>query len=444
MKEKSRLACVLLASCAVWCVLTSQSHCQQPYRWNRTAQTLGAAANVTVTVQGSPSVDNQARTTTNGNLMFYGATRGLQLPALGGGGGGGGDSGWLFGAAMDGADGNDEDPVDGADGAPGDVYTGLGGDAGQSGFADASGTTVCINELTPNLTKSLSYSWIHNQWADIKLFAAGGGGGGGGGSEGFEDPFTSWPGGFGGSSGRGENAAGTAVVTQSSDVDVFAVCEVEPGINPPPTARTNCAIFFDIGWVSAANPDWEAPAGVPWARTFTMTVATDNGTVLAITGAGGVLSATGFDDFNNPYFWLCPDDLNGDIGSFSIDLGGLGVSSIVPGEAAEIVVPANGVSSILSGAPTTRLGGASATGGMGGFMGMTFDGNTNNDGGVGGGRLGGQGGAGGIPDLLDLDMDTIPETFVTGGGRGGDGGAGERYDEHKDGIFQGTVTIEID
>lgn len=275
----------------------------------------------------------------------------------------------------------------------------------------------------------------------MDLKGAAGGGGGGGGSSGFfgDDPMMlSWfNGGRGGAGGRGENAAGTAAISQWSDVNLSATLQVNPAINPTPTDPIDGAIMLTIGWVSAANPDWQ-DANV-WQRAINMTITAGNSTVV-VTGGGGTLAIAALDDNNSPYFKVCPDNFDGDTGSFGLGMGEIGETILTAGQTATIVTANNGISSVLNGNMTAQ-GGGGGQGGIGGPLG-TFGGE-GETGGNGGGPLGGAPGAGGAVDGHDVDDDGIEETFNDQGGWGGEGGAGESIVEHKDGIFEGIVTIQV-
>lgn len=134
---------------------------QNPYRWNRTAQTLGAAANVTVTAQGETVDDDQPRTTTTQDSLVWGAEREITRTAFAGSGGGGGDSGSMWPAVLSGDDGEhgaNAPPADGLDGLPGDAYSGQGGKSGGNGFARAWGQTHTNDALNINGQAALSYS----------------------------------------------------------------------------------------------------------------------------------------------------------------------------------------------------------------------------------------------------------------------------------------------
>ncbi len=298
---------------------------------------------------------------------------------------------------------------------------------------------------------ALSYSWIHNQWGDLTLQAAGGGGGGGGGSGGaFGDPMAPeyFPGGSGGTGGRGEAASGSVVSTQMSWIDVLARWDIGPqwmGDPPDPPTAYDCNILLDIGWISAPNPDWTNNTNPIWARNINLLITAGFTNVQVIGGPTGPITVFATDMFGNPFFKVSSDDLESDIGSFGLGAGEVGVTIILPGETARINTPPNQpISSQLTGNMRADEG----WGGEGGGGGIETFGLSGADG-VNGGPIpgtaeGGEGGSGGTDDLIDLDGDMIPETPIGGGGKGGDGGVGGVIDEHKDGIFQGVVVIEVE
>lgn len=109
----------------------------EPYRWQRTGQTLAARSRVDVTAQGASDFFDENPTPTNAGFIGILASAAISRPALGGGGGGGGDTGFIGPFALNGLDGNDADPVPGEDGI-GDDYAGKGGQPGD----DGSGVTL--------------------------------------------------------------------------------------------------------------------------------------------------------------------------------------------------------------------------------------------------------------------------------------------------------------
>jgi hypothetical protein len=382
------------------------------------------------------------------------ATASSSGPALGGGGGGGGDTGFLGPFTLNGANGQNGQPDPGDDGI-GDEYAGKGGQEGDSGEASASGTALCIDETNENFSTALSYSWIHNQWGDLSLQAAAGGGGGGGGSGGvFGDPELPeyWPGGDGGRGGDGQNATGNVVSTQQSAVNVTAQWVVRPGfpgIVPNPPEAHPCNILLDMGWVSAPNPNWTNGGNDVWARNVNLFITvggTLGVTAVAVTGGpNGPITAAGVDGLGNPFFKVSTNLLESDTGSFGLGPGEVGVTIVLPGDGAQILVPpATPISSQLRG-NMTALAGLGADGASGGLDIGGLGGEDGIDGSPSatGSAIGGIGGDGGINDLIDLDDDTVGETPVGGGGHGGKGGAGGLIDEHKDGIYQGIVIIEV-
>jgi hypothetical protein len=431
-------AAVLLAAS------NQQAHGQIMYRWLRTNQQLGARSNVTVSATGftgGTTGGGLPRVVTDQDILPLGDSRSISREARGGEGGGGGDDGNLF-MPLGGAQGDDFTPLDGADGAG--PLGGKGGQAGDNGEATASGTTVAIDELNPDFQTILSYSWIHNQWGDLNLQAAGGGGGGGAGTDGYVyDPFMNmwWftMGGPGGGGGRGNDTSGSITNSQDSDVTVNAVCIVDPGISPPPTntPAIDCSITLDMGWVSAPNPDWfnGAPGTSPWARSINMTISAGQ-SVVNISGAGmTTITVFAVDDLGFFYWKESAYTLDSDIGSFGLGMGEIGLTRIAPGQTASIVTPANGINSTLSGSMMADggWGGGGATGAGGGFGGM--------HGGLGLGAQGGEGGDGGGVREVDVDNDQIIDFWLGPGGGGGDGGNGDHINEHKDGIYQGVVMI---
>ncbi|HUE73299.1 MAG TPA: hypothetical protein VMP01_20645, partial [Pirellulaceae bacterium] len=151
------------------------------------------------------------------------------------------------------------------------------------------------------------------------------------------------------------------------------------------------------------------------------------------------------DNLGNPFFKVSADVLESDIGSIGLGAGEVGFTIILPGETANIFTLSNQpISSQLTGDMRADEGWGGGGGG-GGLQTFGLHGEDGVNGGpVAGTAEGGAGGQGGTDDLIDLDGDMIPETEVGGGGRGGDGGRGGAYNEHKDGIFQGVVVIEVE
>jgi collagen type III alpha len=405
------------------------------YRWNRTAQTLGVRSNVTVTAQGDSVGGGNARQTTTQDAITLNDTRGINRLALGGEGGGGGDSGELvLGWRENARNGAGGFPFDGPDGGHiGDALSaGQGGEAGASGYADASGTTVAIDELNSNMQTIVSYSWIHNQWGDVDLLAAGGGGGGGAGTDG-----PTHDGGNGGDGGPGDSAVGTVTAVQDSDVNVTVACVWAPGTEPDPPDPDppfiDCSITLDMGWVSAANPDWigTGAGGAAWARSIDVAVVAGLSSVLIQGGPTGPVTVTAFDDTGTPYFKESDNPMESDTGSFGLGPGEIGITRTRPGEGAEITSLTNGINSTLTGS-MTAAGGQGGERGYGTTQGVPRNGADGEDGGEGLGAAGGAGGAGGEPRPGRL-----------GGGRGGKGGDGDHIEEHKDGIYQGVIEIML-
>jgi hypothetical protein len=254
-------------------------------------------------------------------------------------------------------------------------------------------------------------------------------------------------GGAGGGGGAGDSAEATVEATQTSGVNVEAECVLD--INgPAPTATfTDCTITFEIGWVSAANPDWIANlgTGAVWDRAIAMTVTVGNSAVVLNGSAGTVISLDAIDDSASPYYKTSSVPLDSDTGSFGLGVHEIGFTSISIDDTASIITPDDGISSVLRGGMMSYGG----EGGSGGEPGMDLNGSANdgNDGADGGsptGAFGGAGGQGGIPRPQDTNGDMVDDTTSQGGGDGGDGGDGQKIDEHKDGIFQGVISIELD
>jgi len=417
------------------------------YRWLRNGQELGARSNVSVSVTAFESAQdggNLPRVVTCQDFLFLADARNVARDARGGEGGGGGDDGNLF-VPFSGLNGRDFVPLDGADGFG--ALGGQGGAAGDNGQAQSGGTAVAIDELNPDFQTTLSYAWIHNQWGDLNLRAAGGGGGGGAGTDGYEyDPQTQqgifYQAGSGGDGGRGNDARGSVTTSQDSDVVVSATCVVDPAISPPPssTPAIDCSITLDMGWVSAPNHDWNAgggPGSSPWERGISMTITAGASCVWIVGGPTGQIDLWAIDDFGVPYFKTSADVLESDTGSFGIGPGEIGITRVGPGAGASIVTPPNGISSVLTGE-------MSAEGGQGGGGAFPWtSGGAGADGGLGLGAPGGDGGEGGDPRPVDTDGDGQNDGSIAGGGDGGDGGDGDHVNEHKDGIYQGLVMISM-
>jgi hypothetical protein len=423
----------------------------EPYRWRRTFQELTAVSTLTANAQGTPQTQTFNPGPTSSSFIATVAQAEITRPALGGGDGDGGDSGFLLFMAEPGDDGQDGDPVPGADGG-GDQHGGAGGQPGANGAASASGTALCIDETNLDFEPALSYSWIHNQWGDLSLQAAGGSGGGGGDSGGwFHDPEEGlfiFGGAGGGAGGAGQNARGTVNTTQVSGVDLQAVWDLRPDWTGPPPNPVGypCDITLDMGWISAPNPDWInelAPWAPIWVRNINLFIVAGETSVWITVDNAGFVTASGVDDFGVPFFEQSAAAINANSGSFGLGPGEVGQTIIFPGETAQIFVPQGGINSTFAGAMTAAGGSGGGGGGGGGVPENGGDGGNGPDGGAGGGALGGNGGAGGAGDSADLDGDGIIDIVAGAGGRGGKGGAGQGISEHLDGIYQGVVVIEV-
>lgn len=421
MKLLSRTSFVLAVTAVLATPGTGRG--QIPYRWDRTAQTLGTRSNVTLTAQASTTGGGLTRQATNEDLIGFSLSPTLTRDAFGGEGGGGGNT-FPFGAHAGGPGPNGRNgvPLDGEDGDDGG---GQGGQAGFNGYADVHGSTTVLDELNQDLQTILSYAWIHNQSADVELLGGGGGGGGGGGA--IVDGII--VGGGGGGGGGGEAAAGAITSVQDSDVNVSARCVWAAGIPvTTPAPLIPCSITLDMGWVSGANPDWSA---APWARRIDVTV-TAGLSVLTITGGPtGPITAAGNDDNGTPFLFVSSDLLGSDTGSFGLGAGDIGQTFVAPtgptDTNATIISPQNAITSTLTGSLSAG-GGSGGDGGAGESSDPPVNGADGADAGNGLGGAGGDGGAGANANA----------------GRGGAGGAGEFIGEHKDGIYQGLIEIFMD
>jgi hypothetical protein len=415
---------------ALVCGSNSNDAFSQDFWWNRTAQQLRNGSIVTVTSQGIQDTDNDSPVT-NSDILPSTIALDKSLSAEGGGGGNGGSGV----PAADGANGQNFSGLDGVDGPANTTAGGQGGKAGATGEAEATGYTACITELCPNLQGGLTWSFIHNQNADLNL-SGGGGGGAGGGGEGWNDPvtFDIFLGGNGGSGGNGRDAIGQTVVTQNSNIDVTAVLEQDPNI--PAGTPTVASITVDVGWVSSGLGTLTNNGAPVWSRSANLTINVGNAVLVIGGGGGGVLTATGFDGNGNFFARDSVGNADEVTGELVIDEGEF--SAVVTAGAIARLQGGNpfAFQSILSGNMSAG-GGQGGSGGGGGFLGAGtngldgMDGSVFINGNVGGGAAGGAGGAGGDNDPLN-GADGGP------GGRGGDGGG---INAHEDGIFQGLIGV---
>jgi hypothetical protein len=349
----------------------------------------------------------------------------------GGSGGGGGEGGWLdplfLWWAEPGEDGETGGGEDGEDGLPGDgTVGGQGGWAGAAGEVRVIANAEGIAEVNPNGQPSVSWTFIHNQTADLTVNAGGGGGGGGGGGEYVDpvDPMITMDGGFGGNGGNGSDASGSYSSTQTSTANVNAT------LQGPAGGTTNARVGVNIGWVANGTG---APVA-EWQRPVSITV-TVGDAVLWVTGGGGggVMSVFGFtadgdiiqrDALGNDW------DLTGSLTLGPDDF----VTPVTTGDVASIDAT---VTSTIASTGVSTAGGEGGGGGGGGSWGEGWEGWDGTDGwGLdepGGGAAGGPGGGGGGGS-----------NGGGTGGSGGAGGAGGAIENLESGIFQGIIKVSVD
>jgi hypothetical protein len=311
-----------------------------------------------------------------------------------------------------GANGGNATSIDGDDGPNFNTTGGQGGDAGIDAGADVDGQTVGELELSPDDQELLSWSFIHNQNANMDLAGAGGGGGGGAGLDGG--------GFFGGGGGNGEAASGALNVTQTSRINVTAQLQ---RIAMSMATPTNGRITVDIGWTSSGT--WEL--ATPWNRGGTIVITHSDGASLTISGPGGnnPMTATGtipgmmcqFQASSNANLDSVTGELVIDIDDFVFPVT-LNSTVNMRADGEEQTAP---VFSTLAQGTVTAAGGGGATGG-GAAMGV--------DGADAGNGDGGNGGAGGAGFGQD--------------GSGGDGGDGDAFESHENGIYQGLISVWVD
>jgi hypothetical protein len=399
----------------------------QTFFWSRTAQSHSTTSTVAVTVNGTVTTAGPtADTSTTEDLVAQEESENQDAPSLGGGGGDGGSGARVAGNGDNGPDGGDETSLDGEDGPNFNTIGGLGGNAGDDGEAHAWGQSVGEAEFSPDDQAVLSWSYIHNQYADLELVAAGGGGGGEAGEAGG-----GFVGGNGGSGGDGEDAAGTIVCTQTSTVNVTAQLQrVAMSSATPTTGR----YLVDIGWVSSAEATLQPTTtgtGSPWGRTCTIVISQNGGSgaVLTITGAGGAttLNASGtIPGVMQPFLASSNANLDSVTGELIVDFDDF-VFPVALNDTVNIRADGTGgsvaVASVLTG-NMRRTGGFGAGGGLSGTQ---THGANGLPGDMGGGADGGLGGSG-----------------TSLGGNGGNGGDGGVVDAHEDGIFQGLIEVWVD
>jgi hypothetical protein len=420
------IAAAIAAGIIVNVGVVASVHGQAPFFWNRTGQTKFQAttATVSVTVNGGATTDGpRTDSSTTDDLVSADATESDSDPSPGGGGGDGGSGARPAGNGDDGIDGADGSSLDGDDGPDFDTAGGLGGDDGADGEAEASGQTVGELELNPDDQEVLSWTFIHNQAADLDLTGGGGGGGGGAGANG--PVFLA---GNGGDGGDGEDADGRVVATQTSSVNVTAVLQRQPmSMLMPTTGR----FTVDIGWTSTATATLEngGPAGNPWNRTCGIVMTHSDGASMTIApGNGNLLYATGSVPGQCPFVASSNAALDDVTGELIVDIDDFEFPVSLNSTATIVANGAMGTGSnpVLS----TLTGNMSADPGEGGLGGNSSDpaaGVSGEDGGDGDGPEGGLGGEG-----------------MGDGGDGGEGGDGDEIVAHEDGIFQGVVQVWVD
>jgi hypothetical protein len=342
------------------------------------------------------------------------------IPLSAAGGGGGGSGARAAANGDNGLSGDDESSLDGDDGLNFDTAGGIGGDAGTDGSAGASGSTVGELELSPDDQGVLSWSFIHNQAADLDLA---GGGGGGGGSAGIDGAC--FNAGSGGDGGAGANARGIVTVSQTSTVAVTAtLSRAAMSMATPTTGR----FLVDIGWTSTAAADLEngGPMGDVWVRNCDIVISHSDGATLTISNSG---QGQTIDAYGTIPGVCCPftassnatnDSVTGELIVGFDDF----VFNVTLNSAASILANNTGgsqpVFSSISGDMTAAGGG----GAEGGAAGGGFDGSDGSD--EGSGPAGGNGGT------------------IMGAADGGDGGSGDAIEAHEDGIFQGVIEVWVD
>lgn len=393
----------------------------QTFFWNRTGQTrtMSTAANVATTVNGNNSANPDSDSTATADFIEAATTHSDTDPSLGGGGGDGGSG--VGAPSINGAAGGNGTSINGDAGANLGTIGGGGGTAGDDGEAAAWGQTVGELEFSPDDQGILSWSFIHNQAADLDLVAGGGGGGGGAGLNDGCDLA-----GNGGDGGNGDSAAGVVVVTQNSTVNVTAVLERMAMSSATPT---NGRFLVDIGWTSTALDELEngGPAGNPWNRDCTIVMTHSGGSSLTIhRGTGDFLYAEGGVPGQCPFVASSNDSLDGVTGELIVDFDDF-VFPVTLNSTASIQADGNNDTAPVVSSITGNM---TAEGGEGGDGGNASDPATGIFGLDGGDGDGAEGGVGGVGPFEAAD--------------GGDGGDGDAKDGHEDGIFQGVLEVWVD
>lgn len=417
-----RRVCLLSIAVALWSVGSIANG--QIFFWNRTGQTQSqtTTSRVDVTVNGTlttagPTTDSSSTE----DLVAQEESEDHADVSPGGGGGDGGSGARENANGDNGINGDDESSLDGEDGPDFHTLGGDGGDDGTDGAASASGGTVGELELSPDDQSVLSWSFIHNQYANIDVAGGGGGGGGGAGLD-----YYPYVGGNGGNGGRGADADADVAVTQTSTVNVTAQLNRAAMWTGDPT---DGRFTVDIGWTATGT--WVVAEGV-WSRTCTIVMTHSDGANLTIApGTGDALYAIGtipgqmcpFEASSNASLTAVTGELVVGYGDF--------VFPVTLNSTATIV--ANGGMGTGSQPVVSSIaGGRTVDGGEGGQGGAPAGGEDGADGsdggeGEGGGASGGTGGEG-------FGMS----------GDGGQGGQGGGYDKHEDGIFQGLLEVWVD
>jgi len=412
---------------AALCALSvAASASGQNYAWNRTTETVEASSDVSVQVEGVPEVaDEDFDTDFTGGPAVSGKIVTDTQTAYGGGGGGGGDGANLNG---NGDDGEDYSAVDGAAGQDAIGGGGAGGKAGANGSAYGRSHADGQSQLNPDGQLSMSWTFIHNQDAQLTLLAAGGGGGGGQGGHAEEE---GGPGGDGGDGGSGRCAFGKVISRQESDVDAEAELEFGPDADENTPEETVARAVVNITWGRSGyemeNDGDDEFQGDVWARGMDVNVTFGDASLNLSGGPTGSLEAYGITGDEEEFYKESVDNLEDASGSF-----GIGQSEfwdyISVGDSASISADET--------APYSRLVGEMSRDGGGGGQGAQDEsgGDDGDDGDEGGGASGGQGGQGGEGGEPEADD----------GEEGGDGGAGGSVTAHEAGLFQGVIEIRVD
>ena len=413
----------LCAYCVAGAVLA------QNYAWDRSTEYVSTNYTVAVQVQeGNYLSYNDSDPDFTGGPAVCGNAISDTQTVYGGGGGGGGDGADLN---DNGADGQDGVPVDGANGQDDVGHGGKGGKAGSNGSAYGRAHADGQSQLNPDGQLSMSWTFIHNQDAQLTLLGAGGGGGGG---EGGAAEQGGDRGGSGGGGGDGDDAQGNAISLQESSVDAVAELEFGPDADENTPEETIARAIVAIAWgrTGCEMENWgddydPEEKDEVWQRGVDVDISFGDAWLELSGGPAGPVTAYGETSEEEEFYKDSADHLEDASGTFEISQSEFW-DCISVGDTASIQTGEDDVYSRIEG-QMLRHGGQGGEGGN--VNGGSDDGDDGDDGGGAAGGAGGQGGARGEEEADDGED----------GGNGGDGG---KVIAHEAGLFQGVIEIRVD